>query len=282
MMVEVRYKARLGNNLFQYCLGRIIAERLGYGLLAAPLDGFPNTVPIVDGARYPGPEQILTGQRVDLDAIVADRRPRRIVLDGWFQRYEYYRPYRDQIREWLRFDQAIATPPIVPDVVLHVRRLDYVQLGWALPFAFYEDALRRLRPAGEIWILTDDAHDPFFGRFAEWRPKFARGTALEGLRLMTAARRIVMSQSTFSWWPTFLGNPEAVVCPEPSFGGWAASGESSDAMLIERDRFVCVPVTTADDPTPAEARYQARRLLKRRVILAVNRRLGTQFAVPPP
>ena len=281
-MVEVRYKARLGNNLFQYCLARIIAERLGYALVASPVDGFPNTTQRVDGAHHSSPEQVLSGQRIDLDAILTDRRPRRIVLDGWFQRYEYYRPHRDQIRDWLRFDPAIAAPPAAPDVVLHVRRLDYVQLGWALPFGFYDEALRRLRPAGDVWILTDDVHDPFFRRFAEWRPKFARGTALEALRLMTAARRMVMSQSTFSWWPTFLGDPETVVCPEPSFGGWSATGEASDSMLIERDRFVCLPVTQTGAPTPAEARYQTRRLLKRRMILAVNRRLGTQFAVPPP
>ena len=281
-MVEVRYKARLGNNLFQYCLGRIIAERLGFALAASPLEGFPHTAQIVDGARHSAPEQVLSGQRIDIDAILNDRRPRRIILDGWFQRYEYYRPFRDQIRHWLRFDPAIAAPPKAPDVVLHVRRMDYVQLGWALPFAFYDDALRQLRPVGDVWILTDDVHDPFFRRFAEWRPNFARGTALEGLRLMTAARRMVMSQSTFSWWPTFLGDPDTVVCPEPSFGAWSATGEAADSMLIERDRFICVPVTESSAPTPAEARYQARRLLKRRMILAVNRRLGTHFGGPPP
>lgn len=281
-MVEVRYKARLGNNLFQYCLGRIIAERLGWALSAPPLDGFPHTRQPIAGSRYTTPVQVLSGQRIDLEAVVGDRRPRRIVVDGWFQRYEYYRPHRDAIRDWLRFDPAIPAPATAPDVVLHVRRMDFVQLGWALPFSFYEAALRRLPPSGDVWILTDDAGDPFFRRFAEWHPTFAHGSVLAQLRLMTAARRMVMSQSTFSWWPTFLGNPEAVVCPEPSFGAWSDSGEARDALLIERDRFLCLPVAAPDVPTPAEARYQARRLLKRRVILAVNRRLGTQFGVPPP
>lgn len=40
-MIEVRYRNRLGNNLFQYALGRILAEEKGYALKAAPIAGFP-------------------------------------------------------------------------------------------------------------------------------------------------------------------------------------------------------------------------------------------------
>ena len=42
-MIEVRYKGRLGNNLFQYCLGRILSEALGFALQANAIPGFPGT-----------------------------------------------------------------------------------------------------------------------------------------------------------------------------------------------------------------------------------------------
>jgi hypothetical protein len=279
-MIDVRYKARLGNNLFQYCFGRILAEGLGFELRAAPIDGFPNTSQHVAGARHQSPEVVLTGQLVDVDAILRDRHPRKIVLDGWFQRYEYYRPHRDRIRRWLTFAPAVRATTAAT-TVLHIRRTDYVQLGWALPFSFYEAALQHAPAGGDLWILTDDPGDPFFHRFQRWQPKFAKGTPLEDLRLMAGARCIVMSQSTFSWWPTFLGDPQIVVCPDPSFGAWAPGGDAADTRLIERDRFVCLPCASPDEPTPAEARYQARRLFRRRLILAMNRRLGTTLAVPP-
>lgn len=286
-MIDVRYnrfnyKALLGNNMFQYCLGRILAERLGFQLRADGIPGFPNTAQSVSGHAYDGPEQRLTGQIVDLEALLADPTPRRIVLEGWFQRYPYYRPYRDQIRQWLAFNPSIRRPATPPDVVVHVRRTDYVGVGWALPFSFYEEALERLVPkGGRVWILTDDRHDPFFRRFKKWRPVFTAGTAQEDLLFMTHARRIVMSQSTFSWWPTFLGDPDVVVCPVPSFGAWSEQGEARDAALIERDRFVCIECREPYRPSGAEARYQSRRLWKRRVVLAINRRLGLSLPEPP-
>jgi hypothetical protein len=48
-MIEVRYKARLGNRMFQYCLGRILAEQLDFRLVAEPLSGFPNTRQKIEG-----------------------------------------------------------------------------------------------------------------------------------------------------------------------------------------------------------------------------------------
>jgi len=60
-VIEVRYKARLGNNLFQYCLGRILAEELAFELHAQAIPGFPNTAQRVNGSNCDGPEQILSG-----------------------------------------------------------------------------------------------------------------------------------------------------------------------------------------------------------------------------
>jgi len=282
-LIEVRYKARLGNNLFQYCLGRILAEELGFALLAEPIPGFPNTAQPVNGVRVEGPEKRLTGQRIDLAGILADRRPRRIVLDGWFQRYEYYRPYRAKICEWLAFDPSIRTSDPDSDVVVHVRRTDYVQHGWALPFSYYAEALERLIPkGGRVWIVTDDSRDPFFRNFAPWRPRYSSGAALEQMLFMARADRLVMSQSTFSWWPTFLGDPNAVVCPVPSFGAWSEQGEAREASLIERDRFICLKCAKRYQPTNSEVRYQWRRQLRRRLLLAVNKRLGLSLREPPP
>ncbi len=73
---------------------------------------------------------------------------------------------------------------------------------------------------------------------------------------MTRARRMVMSQSTFSWWPTFLGTPDEVVCPVPSFGVWSPEGEAKDA------------------------RYHDWRVLKGRVVLGINHRLGLSLKAP--
>src|SRR5438067_2333478 len=122
-MIDVRYKGRLGNNRFQYCLGRILAEGLGFSLRADPIGGFPNTAQPVRGGTYDREDQTLTEHRIDLAAILSNPRPRRIIVDGWLQRHEYYRPHRDRIRQWLTFDSRIRVPRISPEsIIVNVRR----------------------------------------------------------------------------------------------------------------------------------------------------------------
>ena len=124
-MIDVRYRDRLGNRMFQYCLGRSLAEELDFALQADALPGFPNTGQKIMGLSIEEPEQLLSGQKIDWDEVRADRSHRRIVLYGWFQRYEYYRPWRRKIRQWLTIDPVVQAPDIKPGVVVHVRRTDY-------------------------------------------------------------------------------------------------------------------------------------------------------------
>jgi hypothetical protein len=271
-MIEVRYKDRLGNNLFQYCLGRILAEELGFALQAKPIQGFPNTAEKIEGLSVREPAQILTGHMIEREAIRADRSPRRIVLDGWFQRYEYYRRWRDRIRQWLTFDPAVRAPAIKPEVVVHVRRADYVPLGWALPSSFYHEALETLLPhSGEdVWIVSDDRYDPFLRQFSKWKPKFFYGTTLETMLLMSRARQLVMSQSTFSWWPTFLGDADKVICPLPQVGPWSEAAKSFGAELIEKDRFICLQCTPYR-LTKIDCAYQYLRRTYRRAVNTYRR-----------
>ena len=120
-MIDVRYRDRLGNRMFEYCLGRILAEKLDFALQADALPGFPNTGQKIAGLSFEEPEQLLSGHKINWDEVRADRSHRRIVLDGWFQRYEYYRPWRREIQKWLAIDPAVQTPDIKPGVVVHVR-----------------------------------------------------------------------------------------------------------------------------------------------------------------
>jgi hypothetical protein len=254
-MIEVRYRGRMGNNMFQYCLGRILAEELGFALQADPISGFPNTEEKIEGLSIQDPVQILMGQKIEWDEIRSDRSHRRIVLEGFFQQYEYYRTWRHKIRQWLAFHPAVRMPDLRPGIVVPVRRADYVRRGWALPYSYYDEALESLSPrGGDVWIVTDDRDDPFLRRFSNWKPKFFDGTALETMLFMSRSLQLVMSQSSFSWWPTFLGDVERTICPLPQFGLWGT--ESFGINLIERDRFICLHCTEADRPTELESAYQ--------------------------
>jgi hypothetical protein len=291
-MIEVKYLGRLANNLFQYSLGRILAEELGFSLSAEAIHGFPKTSEPIQGRRFSEPESIYAGQSLDLDAILNDKSPRHITLEGYFQRYEYYRPYRTRIRNWLEFSPDVHVIAPTTDLTINVRRTDYIfPYGWALPFSYYHEAIRRLLPeGGRLSIVTDDSNDPFFKRFREWDCEFFHGDPIEQLLFMAKSKRLVLSQSTFSWWPTFLSSLEQeVVCPAPNFGIWGDYESPTSSCLVEKDRFVCIPCNEPYVPLKEELSYQHRRLLKRKIIVKVNtllrlsrldRLLGWKLKVP--
>ena len=69
-MIEVKYLGTLGNNMFQYALGRILAEEMGYEFSAEPIygenfllregEGFKNTIEKVEGKSYDSSIQVVT------------------------------------------------------------------------------------------------------------------------------------------------------------------------------------------------------------------------------
>jgi hypothetical protein len=153
-IVKVLYQGRIGNKLGQYCIGRIIATALGFDLRSPTIPGFPNVQGWpASASEQLGRLQVLTGHRIDLDNIVADKSPRRIVMQGFFQRYELYRAYKDPIRKWLDSDVHEQSPP--DELTIHVRAGDI----WkgdrnpgmvhpeyhGLPFSFYDGVVRSRR-----------------------------------------------------------------------------------------------------------------------------------------
>jgi len=282
-MIEVRYKGRLGNNLFQYVLGRILAEQLGFELRAEEIGGFPNTALEVRGERHLAPEVVLKGNVINLKDTLANRSPRKVILDGWFQRFEYYKPYRRQIQDWLAMNSTIKPCAEKADLVLQVRRTDYVALGWALPFSYFEEAIDLALPkGGSIAIVTDDSRDPFFHQFRRWPVRFVIGSPLEQFAYLVKAPRLVMSQSSFSWWPAFLGEHQKVIAPITDFGVWAENGAADPAKLVDPEWCIPIKATEKYVPSAEEVAHQKWRAFKRRVVLKMNRVLGLSFPEPPP
>ncbi len=119
-MVKLLWRNRFGNQLFQYGLGRILHREFGvrvefpphfykdkahtvpYDNLWRPQSqsgdsffNFKRFISFIDHRAFIR----VSGQRFD-SALLKKKRP--LLLCGWFQRYEYYRPYKERIRkEWL-------------------------------------------------------------------------------------------------------------------------------------------------------------------------------------
>lgn len=234
-MIEVIYDGNLGNNLFQYCFGRILSETLGYKLVASPIPGFPRTYEVVEGKAYPNSEVlVLRGQKPDIQFLKEEEPKYRILLTGYFQRYDYYQGWQSAIKEWLTMEDKVLNEPILDsDVVVGIRRgRDYIPRH-GLPMSYYEESLSLL-DFKRVFICTNDPLDPFVQHFQKKYNAIIRPPgAIDNLLFVKQFSKIVISNSTFLWWGAFLSDATDIIFPRPANGYWSHNDILSKNISLE-------------------------------------------------
>lgn len=156
-------------------------------------------------------------------------------LHGYYQTSKYFSDYRTEIR-----DLFTASPTIVSavntkygdlvtphSVAVHVRRGDYLtgnrpSVHYVTTDLYFERAVAEARardPEATFVVFSEDV---------EWcraQPFFAGATIVDEpdecltMELMSRFRRYIISNSSFSWWATYLGAlTEMVIAPDRWFG----------------------------------------------------------------
>lgn len=240
-MIEVIYDGNLGNNLFQYAFGRILAGQLGYRLKAQPINGFPRTTDVVEGDVVTGDPIVLRGQRPNLTKLrETPRRP--ILLTGYFQRSEYYVGYRSEVCEWfaMNYDGDDGLEP--EDLVVGIRRgWDYIPRH-GLPLSYYRNAIDAV-PHRRLHFCSDSPHDPFVKFLAERYGAIVHAPSpLANLYLLRRARKLIVANSTFLWWGAFLSDADPIIYPIPQNGLWSDNDLMSKniALTVDDPRYVYV------------------------------------------
>lgn len=147
--------------------------------------------------------------------------------------------------------QSAAEATEEESIAIHVRRGDYFSKGLIETYGiltedYYIEALKLAmeKPANnyQVFIFTDDSHWvennllPKLPNSARYRivDQKPPETAAEHLALMSSFTRLILSNSTFSWWGATLGpEKKVVVSPTnwgPSFG--EANLLSEDWLLV--------------------------------------------------
>ncbi len=266
-MVEVQYLGQLGNRLFQYCFGRILAENLNFELKADPIPHFPNTKSKISAHNYSEyPTQLIKSQKVNLDSILKDKTKRKIVLNEFFQRYEYYKPYKDVIRNnWLVTDMQPKDKIGEGDIVVCVRRSDYITEGHALPFSYFEEALS-MTGYDRLFICTDVPRDPFVMKFKRKYNAIIRiADKFDDFEFIKSANKIIISNSSFHWWAAFLSNAKKIYAPIPLEGHWsydASQKTGADLTIDDEPRYVYIKCREVYKKTLTETLAEKRKKIK--------------------
>lgn len=236
--VEPVFCGLLGNNLFAFCIGKIIAKELGFNLCTRPIWGFPHTYLYQNKPSNKYPVNLIMGQGpylrdINIQEISSNHSLRNIKLQGFFHKYEYLRRYKEQIRnEWLKIDSSIVRAPQDPDdIVVHIRTTPKQQ--FFLPFEYYEKALS-LATYNRVFICIDEPGDPFLENFKKYNPIVVSTRSITQLLhsmmpwdeisklnfddfvFIHSFNKIVISHSTYCWWAAFLSDAEEIYAPDCS------------------------------------------------------------------
>jgi hypothetical protein len=137
---------------------------------------------------------------------------RRLLLVGYFQHPTWFEPSLDAVTSsvWTGLLPHVADFFQAEAAVIAVRRGDYVSLGWDLLPSFYERAIDALgRIGGPIWITNDvpvaaqAMLEPFLrdrNLVAAHLPNLDASPSVHDFALLSTARNVIMSNSTFCWW----------------------------------------------------------------------------------
>lgn len=220
-MVEVvETGGRLGNQMFEYTFGRIIAEELGFkfthNLKAYELDNNFKVPRIILGKEIHQPIQSINGVHTWapdlLDNIIKDKSDRKILLHGFFQKYVYYKNYKHKLKEWFKFDINKFNSP--DTIGVHIRKGDFKGSISDMSDEYYIGLLKN-ETFENILLTSDEPNHPTLHRI---RNEFKNvilfnDTPYKTLETFVCLDKLITSYGTFSWWMGFLGKASRVYMP---------------------------------------------------------------------
>jgi len=171
------------------------------------------------------------------------KRGSKIILDGYFQSFRYVEELTEKIGSFNLFDEESAKegdslPMETEDCIsVHVRRTDFLPLAHTigvLDRRYYFSAISRalnIYPGSKIVFFGDD-----FQFLLDLQKVFPNSIIPEMdfnlstktiLKLISSSKCIVSSNSTFSWWASYLSNNSVLIFPKD----WHRDHEVPDLLF---------------------------------------------------
>lgn len=241
MNVFVDYDSwsRVGNRMFQYAFGYVLADIKNTRLYTPELPNFNikssfNAVNPVN-AIY---TKSYGNHYVDYDEL--KRTDRDVVVNSFVQKAKYYIPYRDKLTDQFWFEKKTINEN---SLVLHLRETDYRMINVFLGYDTYKSIIKN-SGFNDIIIVTDNSECDTVkrllsdgcrlnsqGNVTEFKASLDSRDMFDWLTLANSAN-IALSQSSFSWWAAFLGKHNKIFFPYVKNNSmWKVDPERDDIDL---------------------------------------------------
>jgi hypothetical protein len=270
-MIKIKYCGRMGNSLLQYAFARILSKELNQYLPPHPIMGFPNTYKDINSnMKSDEKDPWLTLTKRNLWNIEEIRKQmilnKNIFIKSSCANSKNFKNYKNEIKnDWFCIVQPFdknnlnlnnhfftwnnSLSPIKicdikdDDVIVHVRLDDIVSGRHAhnklLTFDYFDIILKNIK-INRLFITSDSPQHPLLRPFDKYSPIFFNGNTMETFNLMRIFNRIVLSQSSYSWWAAYLSDATEIYYPIAIKGSWAISPQNDEDYRIEEDRYIYV------------------------------------------
>ena len=242
-MITSFLQGGLGNQMFQ--ISNVISESRKYGMEYKFMPQAYTPMQAFQPSKYAN--NIF--RNIDL-SMTEDEYANSLVLNGYFQSVEYFKEIESDIKEIFSpssdfFNKIYQSYPDLScngTLSIHIRRGDYLTISDILPvvdISYINKAIEMIGDYSKVFVFSDDKN------WAKENFNNNNFTVVEDLEdyeelwMMSLCMNNIISNSTFSWWGSFLNRNISKKVIAPSL--WTGpKGPNMDEIYL--DSFIKVPV----------------------------------------
>lgn len=173
-------------------------------------------------------------------------------LTGYFQNERYFMKYRKDIVSMFQPNYELDDSEErlfrdvngVNSVAIHVRRGDYVGIGFSIDMEYYHKAIERAKLLIEnpvFYVFSDDLDfcRDFFSKYEDLKIVYVDSLVRKSTQDvseffgMSKCKHQIIANSTFSWWAAWLNNNPNRVVIAPEIGVWKGDFYPKDWITIK-------------------------------------------------
>lgn len=249
-MIITKLSGGLGNQMFQYALGRVLAIK-NHAKLVLDLSGYKNQAAIdtprqyelgifnIQAAKYSRnifnflrPRKLISENSHSFDPAILKLKG-NLHLVGYWQSEKYFAEYADIIRQDFTYNTSPAgkNKKLLHDisksnsVSIHIRRGDYIKIPSTNQFhgtcglEYYQSAVKIIKQKVKnpiFYIFSDDINWcknnlNIIGKTV-YIDHNQGAKSWEDMRLMSYCKHNIIANSSFSWWGAWLNNnPKKII-----------------------------------------------------------------------
>jgi hypothetical protein len=145
-----------------------------------------------------------------------------VALHGYFQSLKYFEDYKDEFVSKLALPDIEYSIDVDNAIAFHIRRGDYLKypdIHHVCTTEYFKALFDKFKDRYRIHVFTDSP-EYISEEFKGYEFDIQKTESdLHDLSLMSKYTKIVCSNSSFSWWASFLGDPSKyIIVPERWFG----------------------------------------------------------------